>query len=54
MGFPVYLVAVDEIAYFSATAGTPPEQKGFNALNRDIVARGRAPGIIAIEATQRP
>ena len=44
----------DEIAYFSATAGTPPKQKEFNALNRDIVARGRAPGIIAIEATQRP
>ena len=54
MGFPVYLVAVDEIAYYSATAGTPPDQKRFNALNRDIVARGRAPGIIAIEATQRP
>jgi S-DNA-T family DNA segregation ATPase FtsK/SpoIIIE len=54
MGFPVYLVAVDEIAYFSATAGTGPKQKEFNALNRDIVARGRAPGIIAIEATQRP
>ena len=54
MGFPVYLVAVDEIAYFSATAGTPPKQKEFSALNRDIVARGRAPGIIAIEATQRP
>jgi S-DNA-T family DNA segregation ATPase FtsK/SpoIIIE len=54
MGFPVYLVAVDEIAYFSATAGTPTEQKRFSALNRDIVARGRAPGIIGIEATQRP
>ena len=54
MGLPVYLVAVDEIAYFSATAGTPPEQKEFNARNRDVVARGRAPGIIAIEATQRP
>jgi S-DNA-T family DNA segregation ATPase FtsK/SpoIIIE len=53
-GFPVYLVAVDEIAYYSATAGTTPKQKEFNALNRDIVARGRAPGIIAIEATQRP
>jgi S-DNA-T family DNA segregation ATPase FtsK/SpoIIIE len=54
LGFPVYLVAVDEIAYYSATAGTGPQQKEFNARNRDIVARGRAPGIIAIEATQRP
>jgi DNA segregation ATPase FtsK/SpoIIIE, S-DNA-T family len=54
MGFPVYLVGVDEIAYYSATAGTPAQQKEFSARNRDVVARGRAPGIIAIEATQRP
>ena len=54
MGLPVYLVAVDEIAYFSATAGTSVQQKEFSARNRDIVARGRAPGIIAVEATQRP
>jgi S-DNA-T family DNA segregation ATPase FtsK/SpoIIIE len=54
MQFPVYLVAVDEIAYFSATAGTSIQQKELNARNRDVVARGRAPGIIAIEATQRP
>jgi S-DNA-T family DNA segregation ATPase FtsK/SpoIIIE len=54
MGYPVYLVIVDELAYFSATVGTPAQQKEFNALNRDIVARGRAPGIIPVEATQRP
>ena len=30
------------------------QQKAFNAANRDVVARGRAPGIIAVEATQRP
>ena len=54
MGFEVYLVGVDEIAYYSATAGTPVQQKEFAARNRDVVARGRAPGIIAIEATQRP
>ncbi len=54
MGLPVYLVAVDEIAYFSATAGTPAAQKEFSARNRDVIARGRAPGIIGIEATQRP
>ena len=34
--------------------GTPTQQKEFNACNRDIVARGRAPGIIPVEATQRP
>ena len=54
MGLPVYLMAVDEIAYFAATAGTPTAQKEFNARNRDVIARGRAPGIIGIEATQRP
>ena len=45
---------VDEIAYFSATVGTAAQQKEFNARNRDVVARGRAPGIIPVEATQRP
>jgi DNA segregation ATPase FtsK/SpoIIIE, S-DNA-T family len=54
MGYQVYLVIIDELAYFSATVGTPTQQKEFNALNRDIVARGRAPGIIPVEATQRP
>jgi len=54
LGWPVFLVAVDEIAYFSATAGTKTQQNEFSALNRDIVARGRAPGIIPVEATQRP
>jgi S-DNA-T family DNA segregation ATPase FtsK/SpoIIIE len=54
MGFPVYLVPVDEVAYFSATAGTTVQQKEFSARNRDVVARGRAPGIIGVEATQRP
>src|SRR6266513_582584 len=54
LGWPVYLMPVDEVAYYSATVGTPAQQKEFNALNRDIVARGRAPGIIPVEATQRP
>jgi S-DNA-T family DNA segregation ATPase FtsK/SpoIIIE len=54
MGWPFYLVPIDEVAYFSATVGTPAQQKEFNATNRDIVARGRAPGIIPVEATQRP
>jgi DNA segregation ATPase FtsK/SpoIIIE, S-DNA-T family len=54
LGWPVYLVPVDEVAYYSATVGTPVQQKEFNACNRDITARGRAPGIIPVEATQRP
>jgi DNA segregation ATPase FtsK/SpoIIIE, S-DNA-T family len=54
LGWPVYLVPVDEVAYYSATVGSTVQQKEFNACNRDIVARGRAPGIIPVEATQRP
>jgi len=54
LGWPVYLVPIDEVAYFSATVGTSVQQKEFNASNRDVVARGRAPGIIPVEATQRP
>ena len=54
LGWPFYLVPIDEVAYFSATVGTPAQQKEFNASNRDVVARGRAPGIIPVEATQRP
>jgi DNA segregation ATPase FtsK/SpoIIIE, S-DNA-T family len=54
LGWPLYLVAVDEIAYYSATTGTKAQQAEFSACNRDVVARGRAPGIIPVEATQRP
>ena len=54
LGWPLYLVAVDEIAYYSATVGTKAQQNEFSACNRDVVARGRAPGIIPVEATQRP
>ncbi len=52
--FGQILVACDEIAYFSATAGDEKTQKLFAALLRDIVARGRAVGIIVAAATQRP
>src|SRR4051794_34524815 len=48
------VVAIDEIAYFSATAGDKKTQEQFSALLRDLVARGRAVGIIVVAATQRP
>jgi S-DNA-T family DNA segregation ATPase FtsK/SpoIIIE len=51
---PIILVAIDEIAYFSATAGDKRSQETFSVLLRDLVARGRAPGIIVVAATQRP
>jgi S-DNA-T family DNA segregation ATPase FtsK/SpoIIIE len=53
--FGAILVAVDEIAYFSATAGDRKEDREkFSALLRDLVARGRAVGLIVVAATQRP
>jgi S-DNA-T family DNA segregation ATPase FtsK/SpoIIIE len=53
-GLPVVLVVFDELAYFSATIGETKQQKEFVALVRDLVARGRAAGIIVVAATQRP
>ncbi|MEV6495642.1 FtsK/SpoIIIE domain-containing protein, partial [Actinoplanes sp. NPDC051633] len=52
--FDPVLLAIDELAYFSATVGSKTEQEYFSVLNRDIVARGRAVGVIDASATQRP
>ncbi|GIH03392.1 hypothetical protein Rhe02_14590 [Rhizocola hellebori] len=52
--FLAILLAIDEIAYYSATAGDRKTQELFSALLRDLVARGRAVGIIVVAATQRP
>jgi DNA segregation ATPase FtsK/SpoIIIE, S-DNA-T family len=52
--FSPILIAIDEIAYFSATAGDRKSQDLFSALLRDLVARGRAVGIMVAAATQRP
>jgi S-DNA-T family DNA segregation ATPase FtsK/SpoIIIE len=51
---PLVMLAIDEVAYFSATVGEAKQQKEFSILLRDIVARGRAAGIITVAATQRP
>ena len=53
-GFLPIVVVLDELAYFAATVGTKREQEAFSVLVRDVVARGRAAGIIVIAATQRP
>src|SRR4051794_15914004 len=52
--FTQILVAVDELAYFSATAGDKPRRERFSELLRDIVSRGRAFGVTVAAATQRP
>jgi len=53
-GEPVYLILIDEYAYFSATVGSKQERERLAALTRDLVARGRAAGVIVVLATQRP
>ena len=47
-------MVIDEYASFSATVGDKKQQGEFAALTRDLVARGRAAGVIVILATQRP
>jgi len=48
------ILAIDEIAYFSTIAGDKKTQEQFSSLVRDLVARGRAVGIMVVAATQRP
>ncbi len=52
--FRPILLAVDEIAYYSATVGDRKTQELFSAWLRDLVARGRAVGVMVAAATQRP
>jgi hypothetical protein len=51
---PVWLLVVDELAYHCSVAGSKAQQNQFYAALRDVVARGRAAGIVVIAATQRP
>ena len=51
---PVILAVIDELAYYSVTTGTKDQREEFMILLRDIIARGRAAGIIMVAATQRP
>jgi S-DNA-T family DNA segregation ATPase FtsK/SpoIIIE len=53
-GIPFLLCVVDELAYFTATVGTKQTQDRYINLFRDLVARGRAAGMIMVLATQRP
>jgi FtsK/SpoIIIE family len=52
-GLPLYLVVLEELAYFT----NGPDRKGaqaFSVLLRDFVARGRAAGMITVATTQKP
>jgi FtsK/SpoIIIE family len=53
LGLPLLLVVVDELAFYVAG----PDRKlaaEFAARLRDLVARGRAAGVIVLAATQKP
>jgi hypothetical protein len=52
-GLPLHLVVVDELAHYLLN-GDRKDRSLFAELMRDLVARGRAAGIIVIAATQKP
>lgn len=53
-GIPLLLFVVDELAYHLSVVGSGEQRALFSRLVRDILARGRAAGLIVIAATQRP
>jgi DNA segregation ATPase FtsK/SpoIIIE-like protein len=52
-GLPLHLVACDELAFYLG-AEDRKKQREFAELLRDLVARGRAAGVIVCAATQKP
>jgi hypothetical protein len=52
-GLPLHLVVCDELAFY-LTLAEKRERQEFAELLRDLVARGRAAGIIVVAATQKP
>jgi hypothetical protein len=53
-GLPLWLLAIDELAFHTSVVGTPAQRAQFNTHCRDIVARSRAAGVIPVMFTQRP
>ena len=52
-GLPLWVVVIDELALY-LNIGDRALEKAFAAALLDLVARGRAAGIIVIAATQKP
>jgi len=52
-GLPLHLVVVDELAFYLSLPDRKQRQECAELL-RDLVARGRAAGVIVIAATQKP
>jgi len=53
LGLPLHVVVCDELAFYLHT-GERKARVEFAELTRDLVARGRAAGIIVLAATQKP
>ncbi len=53
-GMQAIMLVIDELAYFSVTVGDEKTRAAFITMVRDLVARGRAAGVIVVAATQRP
>ncbi len=53
-GMRAIMLVIDELAYFSVTVGDEKTRAAFITMVRDLVARGRAAGVIVVAATQRP
>ena len=53
-GLPLHLVACDELAFYLQRRGPQAAHGAFAELLRDLVARGRAAGVIVCAATQKP
>jgi S-DNA-T family DNA segregation ATPase FtsK/SpoIIIE len=52
-GLPLHVVVCDELAFYLA-AEDKAQRTRFAELLRDLVARGRAAGVIVLAATQKP
>ena len=52
-GLPLHLVVCDELAFY-LTLPDKNQRQQFTELLRDLVARGRAAGVIVCAATQKP
>ena len=53
-GSRVTVLGVDELALYTSVYGTKQQREEFCTRLRDVVARGRAAGIVTVLATQRP
>ncbi len=52
-GLPLHVIACDELAFY-LSAEDRKQRARFGELLRDLVARGRAAGVIVVAATQKP